>query len=765
MGKCKQSSPGLGVLLMKRATLLLATIAVGGWLCLSERATRAQIDWASDSSVEGVEELTRGPVHEAFAEPITGEEERFVVPKPPPELIDEEPAELRPEGDNVIWIPGYWAWDPDREDFLWVSGVWRQAPPNQRWTPGYWIEAEGGWVWVSGFWAPIEAEELRYYPPPPESLEVGPSSPSPGEDYFWVTGSWIYRDEDFRWQAGHWAQLQPDWVWVPSRWVWTPAGYVFLPGCWDYPWVRRGCLYTPVYFAANVYRRPGFVYRPRLSINLSSTLVHLWVRPNYRHYYFGDYYASRYRDLGFTPWVTFATGRRHYDPLLTYYQTRYRRDGIDYADRMRSWHEHYVRRENDRPPITWRDQAAWAQKQNLRLSDLTDPRVSTSLVALPARVQAEALRRTDSAIRFTELSRSERERATQIAHSFRTVHNDRADFERQSRSQNLARADRRPDRDGDNRRDPNAVRPDVRWKLPEAAIKAPHVVGKEPTRDLPDGRGRDRGRNDNARSPDRTPRGPGDLNRGERPGAGPDVGRLPGDLRLDERRATTPNPRRDDIPDPRRTDRRDDRPRTTPDRRSEDPLRNLPGRRDDEQRIQPVPRPDVTPRNQPGSERRPDITPPRITPDRRPDTTPDRRSQDPLRNLPDRQKNEEQRIQPVPRTAITPRNSDRRPTDVIPQQLRKPEVRPETSRNLPDLTPRSLPEARRAPEARPDRRPETARPMPDLRRPEVRHEPRRPEVRPEPRVERNRPDPGSKNNDRGPPNKGNDKKQKKDKRD
>jgi hypothetical protein len=249
---------------MKRASCLIVTIAIGGWFLAVGRVAHAQVDWAGDSTMEGVEEVTRGPVHEAFAEPITGEEERFVVPRQPPEPIDEEPAEFRPEGDNVIWIPGYWAWDPDREDFLWVSGVWRQAPPNQRWTPGYWIEAEGGWAWVSGFWAPSEAEELRYYPPPPETLDVGPSSPSPGEDYFWVTGTWLYRDDDFRWQAGHWAQLQPDWVWVPSRWVWTPAGYVFLPGCWDYPWVRRGCLYTPVYFTANVYRRPGFVYRPRL---------------------------------------------------------------------------------------------------------------------------------------------------------------------------------------------------------------------------------------------------------------------------------------------------------------------------------------------------------------------------------------------------------------------------------------------------------------------------------------------------------------------
>ena len=61
---------------------------------------------------EGVQVLTRGPVHEAFAETITfNPEPGIVVTRPPPDPIEEVPPDQRPEGANVAWIPGYWAWD------------------------------------------------------------------------------------------------------------------------------------------------------------------------------------------------------------------------------------------------------------------------------------------------------------------------------------------------------------------------------------------------------------------------------------------------------------------------------------------------------------------------------------------------------------------------------------------------------------------------------------------------------------------------------
>src|SRR5690606_11282322 len=135
---------------------------------------------------EQTEYLTRGPLHEAFAEPYTADPlPAPVVTAQLPEPIEELPPEYRPEGDNVLWIPGYWAWDEEREDFLWVSGLWRELPPNQRWVPGYWAAVDGGHRWVSGFWASDQVAEVQYLPSPPESIESGPSSPPPAENHFY----------------------------------------------------------------------------------------------------------------------------------------------------------------------------------------------------------------------------------------------------------------------------------------------------------------------------------------------------------------------------------------------------------------------------------------------------------------------------------------------------------------------------------------------------------------------------------------------------
>ena len=102
---------------------------------------------------EGVDVLTYGPIHEAFAETIQFDPEPgIIVPKAPPDDIKEIPPEQKPEGD-VDWIPGYWAWDDDRADFIWLSGVWRAVPPDRQWVPGYWFKSGKEFQWVSGYWA------------------------------------------------------------------------------------------------------------------------------------------------------------------------------------------------------------------------------------------------------------------------------------------------------------------------------------------------------------------------------------------------------------------------------------------------------------------------------------------------------------------------------------------------------------------------------------------------------------------------------------
>jgi hypothetical protein len=338
----------------------------------------AQDELPAEIDADGVQTLTRGPLHEAFASPTVADPEPgMIIAKRPPEDIKEQPPEYQPEGQNVQWFPGYWAWDEDREDFIWISGAWRDPPPGKRWVPGYWAEVPGGFQWVAGFWIDEAAEEFEYLKPPPQSLEQGPSVASPGDDHFYVPGTWNYVNNDYVWQAGYYAPYREDWVYVPAYWVWTPRGCIFVNGYWDWRVPRRGQIFAPVYFSPVVYQQPAYYYTPRCIINTSNLFVHLWVRPNYNHYYFGNYYGPTYANRHFTAWCNYQPRPRCYDPLLTYCNVHYRRQGVNYIGRMQGWNSHYDRHEHERPAKTWHDQVAHHRRDgnrpNVRTKDGSGP--------------------------------------------------------------------------------------------------------------------------------------------------------------------------------------------------------------------------------------------------------------------------------------------------------------------------------------------------------------------------------------------------------
>src|SRR5262245_49060420 len=128
--------------------------------------------------IPGEEVEARGPVHEAYAEPTaTTPEPGPTATREPPRDVEEAPPEEKPEGDNVTWIPGYWAWDADATDFLWVSGCWRALPPGKTWVPGAWARVGSEWEWTRGYWAAAGQTEIDYLPtPPPQSLDNGPET-------------------------------------------------------------------------------------------------------------------------------------------------------------------------------------------------------------------------------------------------------------------------------------------------------------------------------------------------------------------------------------------------------------------------------------------------------------------------------------------------------------------------------------------------------------------------------------------------------------
>jgi len=347
--------------------------------------------------------LTRGPVHEAFAETVVFDPEPgIVVTKAPPESIEEVPPEQRPEGTNVDWIPGYWAWDDERGDFLWVSGTWRSLPPGREWVPGYWGRTKQGFQWTSWYWADAQASEIEYLPEPPETVEVGPNIASPSADHIWVPGSWVWHQGRYAWRPGYWVTVRTDWDWVPAHYVWAPRGYVFVDGYWDYSVGRRGVLFAPVYFAAGVYTRPRFHYSPVTVIDMAVFSNHLFVRPGYSHYYFGDYYAANYHDAGFYASFSFNSDRQGYDPIHAHERWDHRQDP--------EWDRHVAadfqnRRDHEdaRPPRTLTAQVKLS-------TDGGRPRDRTLVVATSLDQLAA---NKDSRLRFQPLAQEERQKLTQ----------------------------------------------------------------------------------------------------------------------------------------------------------------------------------------------------------------------------------------------------------------------------------------------------------------------------------------------------------------
>ena len=155
----------------------------------------------------GAQVLTRGPVHEAFAETVTFDPlPGIVAPKAPPAAIEELPPGQKPAGANVAWIPGYWGWDDERSDFLWVSGIWRDLPPGRQWVPGYWGKSTQGFQWTSGYWADAKVREVQYLSEPPATAETGPKVAAPSPDDIWLPGCWMWQQNRYAWRPGFWGR-------------------------------------------------------------------------------------------------------------------------------------------------------------------------------------------------------------------------------------------------------------------------------------------------------------------------------------------------------------------------------------------------------------------------------------------------------------------------------------------------------------------------------------------------------------------------------
>lgn len=406
---------GLTSLVAARRILALTALVIGPMAALGLAMPMQQ-------QPAGAEVMAKGPLHEAFASPVVfNATPGAVVAKQPPDPVEEQPPDQKPQGGDVEWIPGYWAWDDQRQDFLWISGIWRDIPPGRQWTPGYWSQVDGGFRWVSGFWSPVAASgQMNYLPAPPRSLEVGPNSPQPGPDFMWSPGSWAWYENRYIWRPGFWVQAQPEWVWVPPSYVPTPGGYVFIDGYWDHPIERRGLMYAPVAFSPAYFAAPE-VYTPAISLSIGGLTANLFVRPTYGAYYFGDYYGvAAAPGSGFVAWFSFQQGRYGYDPIYATMAANNWRNP-QWAVQIRTEYDYRVEHVEARPAATFAAQRAIIEQRRARGEDVRGMEI--------ARVAS----RSEEARRFVPVRPEEKARIAQRQEVVRQAQQGRARMEAQAR--------------------------------------------------------------------------------------------------------------------------------------------------------------------------------------------------------------------------------------------------------------------------------------------------------------------------------------------
>jgi WXXGXW repeat (2 copies) len=381
----------------------------------------ADAERGATSQQDGVEVLARGPIHEAFAKPtVRGPASSEIVPKEPPKLIDELAPDQKPDGDNVQWIPGYWAWDDTTADFLWVSGTYRTVPPGRHWVPGYWNQTPEGWQRVAGFWGDQANEHIDLLPAPPDPIDEAVTA-APTEDSIFQPGCWVYRDNRYLWRNGFWTPNRADWIWTSDSYLWTPGGYVFVDGYWDYSFRNRGLLFAPVNINPRFWNRSDWSYRPHYVVHDNFLLSSLFVRPD--HYYFGDYYDQRYTGLGFVPWIDHRYGRIA-DPTLSYYQWQ-NRDNPNWSRDLRGLYT--ARRDNAaiRPPQTLVQQTLAIQNITNKTTTVNNFTNITNLTALAPLAKVDH-------VKLQPVTRAQQANVKQTTSQFRDLSTQRGKQEAQT---------------------------------------------------------------------------------------------------------------------------------------------------------------------------------------------------------------------------------------------------------------------------------------------------------------------------------------------
>ena len=161
---------------------------------------------------------------------------------------------------------------------------------------------------------------------------------------------------------------------------------------------------SPVYFPRGLSLQSGFSYSPSIVINPSVFADSLFLRPQYQHYYFGDYYAANYQAAGFYPSYSYNSGRNGYDPIFAHERWQHRGDG-QWEQRVAADFQNRRDHVNARPPRIWTAQTALG-------AGAGHSREGGIVMAAPL---SSLIRSKDSPLRFQPVSPSERQKLGQQA--------------------------------------------------------------------------------------------------------------------------------------------------------------------------------------------------------------------------------------------------------------------------------------------------------------------------------------------------------------
>lgn len=268
-----------------------------------------------------------GPLHEAFAAPLSAHGPRKVVSISPPPAPNELIPTRRPQG-NPIWIPGYWFWDEITLSYVWVGGIWRFPPEGRTWVPGFWKNSGVAASWYPGYWAGptpgVAPGEEPIHPPTKPPLDPHDPGKPPDPDRVSYPGHWAWNGFQHYWQPGTWTKMSPGFYWIPPHNVPVPNGVKTVSGYWDYIPRIRGIASVP---SRMVKSHPGENPKPVQPVwfwRTQKSMEAMFVHEPAAHYLVGDYYAPQLFRFGIASGLDYA--RHKSDPIFSVERALNRKD-------------------------------------------------------------------------------------------------------------------------------------------------------------------------------------------------------------------------------------------------------------------------------------------------------------------------------------------------------------------------------------------------------------------------------------------------------